>query len=37
MQTHVNISDFTQVQNDLDEIIAELQKCIGSVFATDKL
>ena len=34
-KNHTKISDFMSLQNDLDEIITEMGKCIGVAFATD--
>ena len=36
MKNHIKINDFQQLQIDFDEIQAELEKCIGQIFATDK-
>ena len=36
-KNHIKISDFIQLENDFNDIQKELEKCIGSVFATDKL
>jgi translation initiation factor 3 subunit C len=35
-KNHIKICDFVTLENDFTEIQNELEKCIGSVFATDK-
>lgn len=37
MVNHSKINDFTALFNDFEEIQSEMDKCVGSVFATDKL
>ena len=36
MKNHIKIDDFVSLQTDFEEIVVEMQKCVGSVFATDK-
>ena len=36
-KNHIKIEDFSALQSDLDEIIAEMEKCVEKVFATDKI
>lgn len=36
MANHIKIRDFGALGQDFDAVIAELAKCVGSVFATDK-
>jgi hypothetical protein len=37
MRNHIKIADFNQLQEDFEEITVELEKCIGTVIATDKV
>ena len=36
MKNHINNGDWTSIQVDFETILEEMEKCIGSVYATDK-
>ena len=36
MKNHIKIDDFVSLQTDFDNIQTEMEKCVGTVFATDK-
>ena len=36
MNTHINIGDFSSLQVDFEEVSAEINNCVGTVFAKDK-
>lgn len=36
MKNHIKIDDFVSLQTDFESIVSEMEKCVGSVFATDK-
>ena len=36
MKNHIKTNDFTSIQVDFETILEEIDKCVGSVFATDK-
>jgi len=36
MKNHIKIDDFVSLQEDFEKISVEMEKCVGSVFATDK-
>jgi hypothetical protein len=35
MKNHIKIDDFVSLQEDFEKISVEMEKCVGSVFATD--